>query len=170
MVDSLGLIMQTSRMRGFDELIKQEAINFGKLVGFNYQTGRGLGAGDLDTLVKVIEQSTILKELDLSRCNLTLHDDSYSLAKKGNIAKAIAKNTTIKVLNLSHNMISLQGMKNLAAAIKENNMLTHLYLANNKIGGEGRAKIIYRFDEGARSLADALVVNESIFWLDMLSS
>lgn len=46
--------MQTSRMRGFDELIKQEAI-----IGFNYQTGRGLGAGDLDTLVKVIEQSTI---------------------------------------------------------------------------------------------------------------
>jgi len=149
----------------FDELIKQEAINFRKLIGFNYQPGRGLGAGDLDTLVKVIEQSTVLQELDLSWCNLTLHDDSYSLAKKGNIAKAIAKNTTIKVLNLSHNMISLQGVKNLAAAIKENETLTHVYIKGSNIRGDEQRSIFGV--EGARSLADALVINESIYWLDI---
>ena len=116
----------------FNELVKQKDIRL-----FN----RGLRDDDLDPLIKVIEQSTVLEELDLSCNELTLAD--------GKLAHAIAKNKTIKLLDLQHNNISSQGIKLLADALKENETLQELYLYHNNI-------------EGSKCLADMLAVNDTL--------
>lgn len=65
-------------------------------------------------------------------------------------------------------MISLQGMKNLAAAINENKTLTHLDINYNRTLGNELDVYNNRIrDEGFRILAEALVVNESIYWLEL---
>ena len=66
----------------FDELVKQ------KIIYLDNERNRGLKDGDLDTLVKVIENSKVLEGLVLSNNNLTLSD--------GKLATAIAKNTSLK--------------------------------------------------------------------------
>ena len=137
----------------YDELIKKKEIHL---------EDRGLFDDDLDVLIKVIEQSTVLEKLYLdnrywieeieeNRNKLTLAD--------GKFAKAIAKNTTLKKLSLSYNNISLQGIELLANALKENNTLQGLLL-----GGSNYRRID---DEGAKCIAEMLADNETLqeLWL-----
>ena len=123
----------------FDELVKQEIINL---------KFKGLRDDDLDILYKVIEQSTVLEELNLSLNYLTLAD--------GKLANAIAKNTTLKELYIFKNNISQQGIKHLANALKENNTLEVLSLACNNIG-----------DEGAKCIAEVLAGNKTLQWIHL---
>ena len=67
------------------------------------------------------------------------------------MAKAISKNKTIKVIDLSENKIKPQGVKHSANALKENNTLQSLYLSGNNIG-----------DEGAEYIANMLAVNKTL--------
>ena len=119
----------------FEKLVKKKRINL---------ILKGLCDDDLDVLYKVIGESTVLEALSLSNNQLTLSD--------GKLANAIAKNTTLKELNLRRNKINLKGIKHLADALNENNKTIEvLYLGDNNIG-----------DEGARCIADMLVVNKSL--------
>jgi len=152
----------------FDELIKQKFIDL-------YH--KGLVDNDLAVLVNVIEQSTVLEVLGLGWNEVTLSD--------GKLANAIAKNTTLKELNLYNNNISQEGVRHLANALKVNNTLKILMLHNNNIGDEGAEYIANMLavnkslqkitlngnnisDEGARSLATSFVVNTGIqrMWLN----
>ena len=94
----------------YNELIKQESINL---------CTKGLCDNDVEVLIKVIGQSTVLEELYLDNNKLTLAD--------GMLATAIANNTTLKELWLWRNNISQQGIKHLANALKENNTLQELF-------------------------------------------
>ena len=123
----------------FNELINQKKIDL---------ENTGLVDDDLEVIYKVIEQSTDLEELRLMDNELTLAN--------GKLATAIAKNTTIKVLDLQHNNISYQGIKLLADTLKENKTITHLSLGNNNIG-----------DEGAEYIADMLAGNKSLQWIGL---
>ena len=107
-------------MLNFDELIKQKRINLSEEAWYD---------DDLEPLIKAIDQSTVIEELNLCCNNLTLAD--------GKLADAIAKNTTLNDLNLYGNNISLQGLKHLADALKENKTLQVLSLGENNIGDEG---------------------------------
>jgi len=152
----------------FDKLVKQ------KVIHLNREDLKGVD--DLDTLVKIIKQSTLLRMLDLRWANLTLSDRK--------LTNAIAKNTTIKRLWLQYNNISSKGAKYLANALKENNTLQSLYLSGNNIGDEGSKyianmlpvnKTLQRItldtnnigDQGAQSIATSLVSNMGIreIWL-----
>jgi hypothetical protein len=83
----------------FDELIKKKVI---VLPSF-----KGLRDDDLDVLVDVIMQSSVLETLNLGRNKLTLAD--------GKVTNAIAK-SKIKGLELRHNNIGVEGAKHLADA------------------------------------------------------
>lgn len=124
-------IQPTYRYRSIDEL---EVINRG-----NYD----LNDDDLDRFIKVIEQSKVLKTLNLSDNELTLADRK--------LTNAIAKNTTLKRLDLSNNNINIEGVKHLANILKENKTLQEINLAGNNIG-----------DKGAKCLADMLAVNKTL--------
>jgi len=116
----------------FEKLVKQKTIDL--------RNNIHLCGDDLDVLMKVIKQSTVLEELDLECNNLTLAD--------GKLANAIATNTTLKVLGLYKNCINPQGTKHLADALKKNNTtLEVLSLGGNNIG-----------DEGAKYIANMLAV------------
>ena len=119
----------------FEKLVKKRRINL---------ILKGLCDDGLDILYKVIGESTVLEALSLSNNQLTLSD--------GKLANAIAKNTTLKELNLRRNKINLKGIEQLADALKENNKtIVVLYLGDNNIG-----------DEGDKCIADVLVVNKSL--------
>ena len=70
-----------------------------------------------------------LQKLNLGYNELTLSD--------GKLAAAIAKNKTIKVLDLHSNSLRPKGVKLLADALKENNTLQELHLNTNNIRDEG---------------------------------
>ena len=121
------------------ELIKQKIIDLGDI---------DLIDDDLDEVIKTIEQNTVLEKLGLGDNKLTLAD--------GKLANAIAKNTTLKVLDLHNNKILPEGMKQLADALKSNNALQELDLSRNKIGSEG-----------AQYVAEMLAVNETLQEIDL---
>ena len=129
----------------YEKLVKKKRINL---------ILKGLCDDDLDILYKVIVESTVLEALSLSNNQLTLSD--------GKLANAIAKNTSLKELNLRRNKINLKGIEQLADALKDinnNTALEVLYLGDNNIG-----------DEGARCIADMLVVNKSLQDIDLSSN
>ena len=128
----------------YEKLVKKKRINL---------ILKGLcDDNDLDILYKVIGESTVLEALSLSNNQLTLSD--------GKLANAIAKNTTLKELNLRRNKINLKGIEQLADALKENNKsIVVLYLGDNNIG-----------DEGAKCIADVLAVNKSLQDIDLSSN
>ena len=156
----------------FDELIKQNFIDL---------EDKGLRDNDLDVLIKVIEQSTVLETLNLRNNNLTLAD--------GKLAKTIAKNTTLKKLYIYNNNIGPEGIKLLADALKKNhtNILQGLYLYDNIIGDAGCEVLsttflrnlssnlhsLYLQDnvidvEGAYLIANSLAGNNKRFWFSFL--
>ena len=104
----------------YGELVKQENINL---------SNRGLNDDNIDVLINVLQQSTILNELNLSYNKLTLAD--------GKLVAAIAKHTTLKVLILTSSNISDEFVKHLAYALKTNNTFEVLELRSNNIDDEG---------------------------------
>ena len=136
---------QTEKMKlnlNYAELIKQRSIDL-----YHHE---GLVDNDLDILYQVIEKSKVLQVLNLRGNKLTLAD--------GKFATAIAKNTTIKEVNLIENNISEEGIKHLADALKENTVskLDELRLGGNNIG-----------DQGAEYIADMLIVNKTLQYIGL---
>lgn len=156
----------------FKELVKQKYISL--------RIKNGLSDEDLDVLIRVIEQNTVLEKLNVE--NLALSDKFVriveaitntknttlkSLWLSGSnffgdegakcLANMLRDNKTIKELNITDNNIGTEGVKYLANALKKNDTLEVLYLGYNNIG-----------DEGAKCLADMLTVNKTLqkVWLD----
>jgi len=113
--------------------------------------GKGLN-NNLDELIKAIEQNADLEKLNLSHNPI----NKMTLANWKKLAAAIAKHTTLKVLNLTSSMISDEVVKHLAAALKKNKTLEKLHLDWNNIG-----------NEGAKCLADMLSVNKTLRLIDL---
>ncbi|KAL7524032.1 hypothetical protein ACHAWF_000790, partial [Thalassiosira exigua] len=76
--------------------------------------------------------------------------NSITLAE-GQFVDALAKNQSLRLLNLSRNKIGDEGAKRLATALKDSKTLERMYLYSNAIG-----------DGGAKSLADALGISTSL--------
>ena len=146
----------------FDELVTKKSIGLPPL--------KGLRDDDLDVLIDVIMQSSVLETLYLATNKLTLAD--------GKLTNAIA-NGTIKTLYLGFNNIGVEGAKHLADALKVNKTLEKIDLRWNNISDEGLKHLadalkdndtlqvidLHRNnigDEGAKHLADALIINKSI--------
>ncbi|NDB82495.1 MAG: hypothetical protein EB127_07115 [Alphaproteobacteria bacterium] len=100
------------------------------------------------------------------------------------LASALKENTSIKILNIWANNISLNGMISLAGALKNNRSITTLNLSLNDIGPEGAKALAETFKvnkyirsvglwgnnigpEGAKALAETLKVNKYITNLDI---
>ena len=101
------------------------------------------------------------------------------------IAHALCSNTTLKILELSHNSISVQGAMALAEAFTQNSTLKRLELSNNKIrdtGANAFAKTLLHkdsalkelilssnniTDSGARAIAGALHKNSTLTHLEL---
>jgi len=103
----------------------------------------GLWDDDLDVIIKVLKDTTVLQELRLKFNEITL--------SSGKFAEALAYNRTVRVLHLCENNIGSLGAKQIANALRVNGTLTTLYLNHCKLG-----------DDGARHLARALMNNKSI--------
>merc|ERR1740124_866360 len=81
--------------------------------------------------------------------DIDVGDDAKSLGD------ALAKNTVITNINLSHNDIGAEGAKSLADALAKNTVITNINLRGNHICAEGM-----------KSLADALAKNTTITTID----
>jgi len=72
------------------------------------------------------------------------------------LADVLAKNTTITNIDLSRNVIGVEGAESLAAALAENTTITNINLSHNHIG-----------PEDAKSLASALAKNTTIININL---
>ena len=104
----------------FDELVTKKNI----ILSYN-----GLRDEDLDVLIEVIKQSSALETLDLRHNKLTLAD--------GKVTNAIAQ-SKIKVLEIRHNNIGVEGAKHLADALKVNKTINEIHLNWNNLVMRGR--------------------------------
>mmetsp|Transcript_32153 Transcript_32153/g.68459 ORF Transcript_32153/g.68459 Transcript_32153/m.68459 type:complete len:437 (-) Transcript_32153:120-1430(-) len=148
-------------------------MNFAELIQKRqvFLDGNGLGDDDLDVLAEVLQKSEILEDLYLQNNQIAFLDPRF--------ADALARNRTLRVLNLCENQIGGEGAKLLARAVKANDALRQLHLNGNRIGDEGvesladalmdnfTLQVMVMSDngianEGARSLAVALRVNRSL--------
>ena len=120
----------------FTDLVKQRTINL---------WNKNLSDADLDVVVGVLKQSTVLHFLRLPGNNLTLADGTK------HVANALKVNKTLKHLFLHYNYIGDGGAKLIADALIENESLEQLGLYGNSIGVDG-----------AKHLANALKVNKSL--------
>ena len=105
----------------FDELVTKKNI----ILSYN-----GLRDEDLDVLIEVIKQSSALETLDLRHNKLTLAD--------GKVTNAIAQ-SKIKVLEIRHNNIGVEGAKHLADALKVNKTINEIHLNWNNLVMKGRS-------------------------------
>lgn len=118
----------------FAHLVKEKCIRLG---------GKSLLDSDLDVLIDVLRESTVLETLYLWGNRITLVD--------GRLANALAHNRTVTALRLDHNRIGVEGARQLASVLKVNRTLQTLGLGINQIG-----------HEGARCLAEALPMNNTL--------
>ena len=72
------------------------------------------------------------------------------------IGYALARNTTLKNLNLYCNCIGCKVLQSIVEALRENNTLTHLNLGYGIIN-----------DDGAKALAESLKINSSLKVIDL---
>jgi len=131
---------------------------------------------DLDEIIKEMETSAVLMELNLNRNQITLAD--------GKFTAALASNTSLQKINLHGNTIGDEGVRSLASALKLNSTLESIILNGNQISKDGaqflaEALMINKMlrylnvhgnnigDEGAQSLAKALKVNNSLVSIDL---
>lgn len=115
-------------------LVKKESVD----LSFN-----GLHDGNIEILVKVLQKSEVLRELNLWSNRISLDDDT--------LTDALAQCSTIQVLSLGSNQIGSEGGKRLAAALADHPSIREIHLGDNRIG-----------DVGAEAIADALASNESL--------
>jgi Ran GTPase-activating protein (RanGAP) involved in mRNA processing and transport len=108
-----------------------------------YRSHKNLHDEDLDDIIKELETSTVLMEVNLSNNLITLAD--------GRFTAALASNTSLQKINLWDNKIGDEGVRSLASALKVNNTLRCINLYGNTI-----SKV------GAQFLSEALMVNTSL--------
>ena len=100
------------------------------------------------------------------------------------IAAILAKNHTLKKLDLGRNKITSEGTKKIAEALKNNSTLTYLDLGDNEIGPEGAEKLAEFIainsallslslndnkigDKGAEWVANLIKKNKSLYMMSM---
>jgi hypothetical protein len=183
----------------FSQLINRRCID----LSFN-----GLHDGNIDVLIDVICKTTVLHSLNLWGNRLSLDDvtkkenenvnenetetetetetEKETEKEKCNLADAIARNSTIRVLSLGGNDISASGGRRLADALRVNTTIIELHLGDNRLGDEGASHIASALgsstkiaistlglygngitDVGARSLASSFRLNVGLrhLWL-----
>ena len=129
---------------------------------------------------EALKSNQTLTTLDISSNNI---GDVGAIA----FAQALNINQTLTTLDISHNNIGDEGVEYIVEELKTNKTLTTLGINNNKIGNIGaRALAVvlgkggnttlttldishnyYIGDEGAKSFAEALKINESLTTLDI---
>ncbi|XP_068753919.1 nucleotide-binding oligomerization domain-containing protein 2-like [Montipora capricornis] len=92
------------------------------------------------------------KSLDLTEIRIYFKSRTSIAA----FSQALAVNTSVTILDLSHNSIGAKGVTSFSRALALNTSLTTLDLTNNSIGAEG-----------ATSLSQALAVNTSLTTLNL---
>lgn len=149
-------------MMNFGQLVKKKEIHLNDME---------LCDSDLSVVIKVLQESQVLKELSLYNNKISLADDKF--------ASALAQNDTLCSLDLGKNQIGREGAKWLATAFKLNATLQEVDLYSNHIGAEGAKcfadalisntslKLMYLGsnnigDEGAHFLATSFIVNQSL--------
>ena len=134
-----------------------------------------------DILAKVIGTTTSLEKLAFSG------DNAVAALQNDKVVDALAKNRTIKTLDLWHAYGGDEGAKAVSAILKKNSTIEAVDLGHNDIGVEGAKAIAdtlkynkeLRFidfdnnhigDEGVKAIADALKVNPFLQELGILSN
>jgi len=145
----------------FDSLAKRKKIVL---------ASKDLKDGDIEVLAEVLAKNTV-EEMNLMLNQLTLSDDTFT--------DALARNKSLKILNLYNNKIGVEGAKRLAKAISINKTLEQLNLEGAEIGDEGVKHLAAALtgnsklevlilrgnnigDDGAVDLATSLVINTSL--------
>jgi Ran GTPase-activating protein (RanGAP) involved in mRNA processing and transport len=132
---------------------------------------KNLRDDDLDEIIKEMETSTVLMEVNLYRNQITLAD--------GRFATALASNASLLKINLCDNKIGDDGVRSLCAALKVNKTLTSIDLSGTQISKVGAQLLAEALlvntvlqsmnlvnnmigEDGAQSLGDALKVNNNL--------
>lgn len=103
----------------------------------------------IDSFAAGLENNQVLRMLILDRNN------EISCIGARRLAKALGKNSSLKVLSMTENQISDEGAKSFAEfAIKNNSSIQRLFLSDNNIG-----------NDGAESIAQALAHNHNLIYL-----
>lgn len=154
--------MDFKQLRNFDALRQKRKISL---------RCKELQDDDLDVVIRVLQESTILEEIYLYGNRITLADGKFTdaLANNNNLrvlylhqnqigpegaeqlASAITVNKTLRVLRLHNNLLGDGGIQRLASALQSNETLSEVTLLGNQIG-----------DIGAKSIAVTLVHNNSL--------
>ena len=100
--------------------------------------------GHLDVPTKLLQHSTVLEKL-------SLYDSRLALDYDRKFTDALATNSTLRILDLSGNLIGDEGADRLSDALKVNTTLQKICLHVNAIR-----------EDGAKSLAGALTVNKTL--------
>jgi hypothetical protein len=129
------------------------------------------------SICEALEQSTTLKELDISGG----HDDyniGYNIGSAGakHVAKMLRVNGTLTSVDLSENHLThygkdMTGIKELAAALAVNGGLTSIDLSGSQLCGIGTDSMGYKNGtytaEGITAIADALRVSGGLTSIDL---
>ena len=93
--------------------------------------------GNVDSLASVLK--------DHSKCALTeFYLEDCHINSKGavKLAAALYKNSTLKHLSLSHNLIGVEGASSISDTLQHNTSLEVLWLCDDSVGEEGVHKLI----------------------------
>ena len=123
-------------------LAKEKSIQFNQYRGV-------YTAKDCEVLAEVLQITTKLETLKLNGA-------SVIALKNSKFIKALAKNSTIKTLDLIRASCGDEGAKALAAVLKENTTIENIDLDGNKIS-----------DVGAKAFAAALKENDTLQTLNL---
>jgi len=104
---------------------------------------------DCEILAEVLQITTTLKALDFDGTSVIALQNSKFI-------EALAKNRTIKLLDLAYCNCSVEGAKGLAAVLKENSTIEKIVWLKDRIG-----------DEGVAALSEALKVNSTLQTLNL---
>jgi Leucine-rich repeat (LRR) protein len=94
---------------------------------------------DLDEIIKEMETSAVLMELNLNRNQITLTDVKFTAA--------LASNTSLQKINLHCNKIGDEGVRSLASALKLNSTLESIILNGNQISKDGAQFLARSIDD-----------------------
>ncbi|XP_059058448.1 uncharacterized protein LOC131851908 [Achroia grisella] len=105
----------------------------------------------------LLENSTVLRQLSLSRCSI---DDHIIETIAATLVHPLPASKTLSILNLSSNRISDLGAKYLAEALRSNRHLCYLNLADNMISDDG-AEIILNCLKEFPLVSDELMASKA---------
>ena len=122
-------------------------------IALKQQYGSVYTKKDWGILTEVLQKTTSLEKLKL---NETILGDAL---QNSNFTAALAKNRTIKTLNLHWALSGDEGARVLAIVLKENSMINNINLESNDIG-----------DLGAAALAEAMKENTALEALSLIGN